>query len=92
MKIFQIKVVKYFHIEIFVVAGLCKCSEESSQCLALYEDVSQVICYCQEGGLVDINVPCNRDIPLVILILLVIGCIVVAAIFGLICMCVCKCL
>ena len=70
--------------------GLCKCRDSSSQCLALTEDVSQVICYCQHGGLVDVNIPCTRDIPLVILILLVIGCIVVAAILGLICMCLCK--
>ena len=39
--------------------GLCRCRDESSLCLALQEDVSQVICYCQQGHLVDINQPCS---------------------------------
>ena len=86
-----------------------RCNDPDSGCLALTEDVSDVLCYCQQGGnLVPNNVPCVRgqspyhqlpviqlficlsDVPVIFVILLVIGCIVLAAIIGLLCMCLCK--
>ena len=86
-----------------------RCNDPDSGCLALTEDVSDVLCYCQQGGnLVPTNVPCVRgqspyhqlpvvqltfslsDVPVIFVILLVIGCIVLAAIIGLLCMCLCK--
>ena len=38
-----------------------RCNDPDSGCLALTEDVSDVLCYCQQGGnLVPNNVPCVR--------------------------------
>merc|ERR1719195_293993 len=46
------------------------------------------MCYCQaEGSVVEPNLPCSRDVPVIFVIILVIGCIVLAAIIGLLCMC-----
>merc|ERR1719410_1513537 len=46
------------------------------------------MCYCGlEGVVVEPNLPCSRDVPVIFVIILVIGCIVLAAIIGLLCMC-----
>ena len=38
-----------------------RCNDPDSGCLALTEDVSDVLCYCQQGGnLVPNNVPCVK--------------------------------
>jgi len=65
----------------------CKCSDADSLCLAVSEDVSDVNCYCPNGKLVDVNIPCEREIPMIYVFILIIGCIVLAAIIGLLCMC-----
>merc|ERR1719410_2337563 len=46
------------------------------------------MCYCGlEGVVVEPNLPCSRDVPVIFVMILVIGCIVLAAIIGLLCMC-----
>ena len=40
--------------------GLCRCQDDTSLCLAIQEDVSQVACYCQQGHMVEINEPCSN--------------------------------
>ena len=68
-----------------------RCKDPSSKCLAVAEDVTEVMCYCGlEGVVVEPNLPCSRDVPVIFVIILVIGCIVLAAIIGLLCMCLCK--
>ena len=70
---------------------IVRCKDPSSKCLAVAEDVTEVMCYCQaEGSVVEPNLPCSRDVPVIFVIILVIGCIVLAAIIGLLCMCLCK--
>jgi len=81
--------------EVFIIPDIstsknqsqCKCHDADSLCLALSEDVADVNCYCSSGHLVDVNIPCNEEIPVIFVIILVIGCIVLAAIIGLLCMC-----
>ena len=49
------------HTTLWWQHSVIRCNDPDSGCLALTEDVSDVLCYCQQGGnLVPNNVPCVK--------------------------------
>ena len=66
----------------FVIA-----SREATWCpiMFLVLEVTVLIIHCQSSSYFSLS-----DVPVIFVILLVIGCIVLAAIIGLLCMCLCK--
>ena len=54
--------------EVFIIPDIsgnknqtaCKCHDEDSLCMSQDEVVSDVLCYCANGNVVEVNVPCTK--------------------------------